>query len=355
MVSHSCSALHYPHHALFNLTHQQTSDRVFRENLSPTASEACALVDQIRFEEQQTIWTSEFEQSLSEGDQAGNVYPGMMFSLAKERLEKTKLWKIVRKMPKGAVLHCHFEAMVETSWILEQAFELENVQIKASQSLDTSENRRHASITFDTPKTESNEKPSIWSSDYRPDTFVPLHEAANSFPDGGKEGFIKLIVSRCTITHEESISHHEGLNDVWRKFRSTFALRHSIIYVKPIFQNYVRKLCEQLHEDNVLWADIRAQIGSRTDPDGFEDNKDFYEYVSLFDQEVESYKASPEGKGFWGIRIIWEALRRIDKKEMIEGLSLYLHPHWTLRLIQMSSDEALYCSQERIPTSHCRL
>ncbi|QDS71073.1 hypothetical protein FKW77_008875 [Venturia effusa] len=299
---------------------KQRSDRVFRENLSPIASEACAIVDQIRFEEQQTIWTSEFEQSLSEGDHAGDIYPGMMFSLAKERMEKTKLWKIVRKMPKGAVLHCHFEAMVETSWILEQAFELSNVQIKASKSLDTYENRRSANIAFDTPATESKDAASIWSPDYRPDTFVPLSKAAESFPDGGKEGFIKLIVSRCTITHEESISHHEGLNDVWRKFRSTFALRHSIIYVKPVFQRYVRKLCEQLHEDNVLWADIRAQIGSRTDPDGMEDNKDFHEYVRLFDQEVEAYKASPEGKGFWGIRIIWEALRRIDKREMIEAM-----------------------------------
>lgn len=279
-----------------------------------------------------------------------------MFSLAKERMEKTKLWKIVRKMPKGAVLHCHFEAMVETSWILEQAFALGNVQIKASKSLDTFENRRYAAIVFAEPETESKETSSIWSSDYKPDTFVPLHEAAESFPDGGKEGFIKLIVSRCTITHEESISHHEGLNDVWRKFVSTFALRHTIIYIKSIFRKYVRKLCEQLHEDNVLWADVRAQIGSRTDNRGStdENKKNFSEYVRMFDREVEAYKSSPEGKGFWGIRIIWETLRRIDKREMIEGSSFSIlvfppTPSEISILTRSDSDETLHRSEETVP------
>jgi adenosine deaminase CECR1 len=301
------------------------SDRVFRENLSPIASEACAIVDQIRFEEQQTTWTKEFEQSLSKGDHAGDIYPGMMFSLAKERMEKTKLWKIVRKMPKGALLHCHFEAMIETSWILEQAFELGNVQIKASKSLDTTENRRYATIFFDVPEVEtvSNENGSIWSSGYKPDTFVPLQDAADTFPDGGKAGFIALIISRCTITHEESLAHHEGINDVWRKFTSTFALRHTIIYIRPIFRKYVRRLCKQLHEDNVLWADIRAQM---YDKRAGMPKENFAEYVRMFSEEVEAYKASEEGKGFWGLRIIWEALRSFDKRAMITGSSVALLP-----------------------------
>lgn len=313
------------HHLIF----YPRLDRVFRENLSPIASEACAIIDQIRFEEQQTIWTKEFEESLGEGDHAGDIYPGMMFSLAKERMEKTKLWKIVRKMPKGALLHCHYEAMVETSWILEQAFALGNVQIKASKSLDTYEGRRYAKIVFDAPETEPKETTSIWSPDYKPDTFVPLQEAADSFPDGGKEGFIKLIISRCTITHEESIAHHEGLNDVWRKFQSTFRLRHTIIYIKPIFRKYVRKLCEQLHEDNVLWADIRAQLWDSARPDVPDENsEEFTEYVRMFSEEVEAYKASEEGKGFWGLRIIWESFRLLDKREMITGSYIFPPPRF---------------------------
>jgi adenosine deaminase CECR1 len=296
---------------------------VFRENLSPIASEACAIVDQIRFEEQQTTWTKDFENSILGKEHAGEIYPGMMFSLARKRMESTRLWKIVRKMPKGALLHCHFEAMIETSWILGEAFALGNVQIKASKSLDTSENRRFALIAFDVPKDQTlTSTPSIWSPNYKPDTFVPLKDAAETFPDGGKEGFEALIKSRCTITHEESLAHHEGINDVWRKFTSTFALRHTIIYIKPIFRKYVRKLCEQLHEDNVLWADIRAQMYDKRAGMPEENFEGFADYVHIFNEEVEAYKASEQGKGFWGIRIINEALRSFDKKQLINGLSL---------------------------------
>ena len=69
------------------------------------AQEACAIVSQVRFEEQQTLWTKEYEDSLL--TEHVDVFPGMMFSLAKERMEKSKLWKIVQKMPKGTLLHCH--------------------------------------------------------------------------------------------------------------------------------------------------------------------------------------------------------------------------------------------------------
>lgn len=54
------------------------------------------------------MWTKEVE------DDEGDVYPGMMFTLAKDRMESTRLWKIVKRMPKGCLLHSHLEAMVDS-------------------------------------------------------------------------------------------------------------------------------------------------------------------------------------------------------------------------------------------------
>lgn len=48
------------------------------------------------------------------GDVDGDVFPGMCFTLAKERMESTKLWEIVKHFPKGALLHAHLEAMVDS-------------------------------------------------------------------------------------------------------------------------------------------------------------------------------------------------------------------------------------------------
>ena len=51
-----------------------------------------------------------------------------MFSLARERMEKTKLWKIVRKMPKGCLLHAHLDAMMQCMSIFIEEIMMELVQ-----------------------------------------------------------------------------------------------------------------------------------------------------------------------------------------------------------------------------------
>jgi adenosine deaminase CECR1 len=63
----------------------------------------------------------------------------MMFNLAKDRMEKSKLWQIVRKMPKGALLHCHLEAMCDLDWLIEEAFQTEGICIAADVPLASSE------------------------------------------------------------------------------------------------------------------------------------------------------------------------------------------------------------------------
>ena len=59
------------------------------------------------------------------------MYPGMMFSLAKDRMESSKLWRIVKKMPKGTLLHCHLGAMVDARWIIDEALHTEGICITA--------------------------------------------------------------------------------------------------------------------------------------------------------------------------------------------------------------------------------
>lgn len=292
------------------------SDRFFRENMSPMASEAAAIVDQIRFEEQQSLWTKDYEDSLTQKSNV-DIYPGMMFSQAKERMEKSKLWRIVRRMPKGCLLHCHFEAMVGIDWILGQAFDLGNIHIKADRGLDTVDALRSTPFTFSVPATPPSTSPSIWSAEYTPNTPVPLNQAADTFPSGNRAGFVAWAKSRCSITPEESVSHHQGPNEIWRKFISTFMQIASIIYIQPIFRAYVRQLCRQLHEDNIQWADIRAEFYDATHEDP---QKRYAELFQIFSDEVDAYKASEEGKGFWGVRIIWTCLRSHDKKKIIEGL-----------------------------------
>lgn len=299
----------------------QRYDHAFRETLSPMAAEASAIVSAIRYEEQQTLWQPSVEDELASST-TGNVYPGMMFSLAKERMEKSKLWQIVKKMPKGALLHCHLDATGDMDWLIETAFATPGVCIVSEQSLHTEERRASSPFQFRFAKPESiSQGPSIWSESYKPDDKIPIATAAESFPDAGKDGFTKWLKDRMTITQEESISHHMGPNDIWVKFISCFAVVKTLHRYEPIFRAFIRLILKSLHEDGVRWVDIRSDFtvpyyreGSETPEDG---------HITLLEHledEITKFKASPEGKDFWGARVIWTSIRHGGTKDIVENM-----------------------------------
>jgi len=311
--------------ALVEQEKKQRSDARFKEQLTPIAQEACAIVDRIRSEEQQTLWSRDYEDSLASHD--GDIYPGMMFSLAKKRMEKSKLWRIVRKLPKGALLHCHFEAMVELEWLIEEAFATQHVYLKAEESLASSEARDKAPFNFHVSHNDDEARADLetrsdvplWSKQYKSNSLVDFNRAAETFPQGGMAGFISWLKDRCRISPEESLRHHYGPNDIWRKFMLCFAIVRPLIFHPPIFRKYTRKICQQLHADGVQWADIRAVFFA---PALGRPLSDAFDRFKILREEVKAFKESPEGTGFWGIRAIWTVYRGLDRKQIIEGMFL---------------------------------
>jgi len=124
------------------------------------AKQACEIVAQIRDEEQKNIWTSGFEDCLAQ-ETGANVYPGMMFSLAKERMEKTRLWQIIRKMPKGALLHAHMDAMVDFDFLFNTLLSTPGMHIHCMHGISTSREFEVAPVKFRFLKTETGTQ-AIW-------------------------------------------------------------------------------------------------------------------------------------------------------------------------------------------------
>ncbi|KAL3422467.1 adenosine deaminase family protein [Phlyctema vagabunda] len=305
--------------ALIDQEKKQRSDYAFRQSLSPLAKEACAIVDRIRDHEQKTIWTAEFEDCLAQKTGA-NVYPGMMFSLAKQRMEDTKLWKIVRKMPKGTLLHAHMDAMVDFDYLFDVLLATPGMHIHCSKSLSSPEAREAAPIKFVFLKNEFKEG-SIWTSEYAPDTPILLTQAADAFPNGGRAGFISWLKDRCTITNTESIEHHHGVDAVWRKFSSVFMILNTIVSYEPIFRAFLKRMMRLLLADGVKWVDMRLAFGFHFYKEGQETpEKTYSEFFRIFGEEIEQFKASEEGKEFWGMRMIWTGIRALPTRMIVEDM-----------------------------------
>lgn len=92
--------------------------------MSPAAAVACKIISAIRRRELREVWTKDTEQDLAcQSDEP--LYPGMMFHLARERMEKTDLWKIIEKMPKGLFLCVN---ILDYPWLRSQLFPFCNIR-----------------------------------------------------------------------------------------------------------------------------------------------------------------------------------------------------------------------------------
>lgn len=243
----------------------------------------------------------------------------MMFGLAKERMEKTTLWKIVRKMPKGALLHAHTDAMVDFDFLLDELFKTPGMHIVCEHDLSTDEIRRTGAVRFRYRKKEA-KTTSIWEKGYQPNTFIPIAKAADDFP-GGKPAFLKYIKDRMTITNIESLEHHHGGDAVWRKFESIFPIVDGLVMYEPIFRAFMQRMMSLSLADGVRWIDLRLAMSRSYYRKGQEEpDEDRMEFFKHFGEEIERFKASEEGKTFWGCRMIWTGIRAMDTRGIVEDM-----------------------------------
>ena len=255
-------------------------------------------------------------------------------------METTKLWQIIRKMPKGALLHAHMDAMVDFDFLFDVLLSEPGMHIHCAKPLSTPDAMETAPIKFrflsstsgmlhcytfvehqNSANAATESKVSIWNSDYAPNTPVLAAHAAESFPNGGRTGFLAWLKDRCTITNTESIEHQHGVDAVWRKFSSVFTILNTILFYEPIFKKFMRRMMQQLVADGVKWVDLRLAFTFQYYTEGSEKPEPTFDRMfKVFGEEIEAFKATEEGKDFWGTRMIWTGLRVLDTRKIVEDM-----------------------------------
>jgi adenosine deaminase CECR1 len=181
----------------------------------------------------------------------------MMFTLAKDLMEKTLLWKIVRRMPKGALLHAHCSAMVDVDYLLQVMMDTPGMHMASLNTpMATASARFNAILSFcfkETPRTEE----CLWRDDYKPGTFVLITKAAEEFPDGGRDGFLLWLKSRCVISRKSAVEQHHGVADIWLEFDKCMKVMGSLLNYEPVFRKFLRRLMSLLVNDGVYWVELR--------------------------------------------------------------------------------------------------
>ena len=330
--------------ALIDQEKSSRSDAAFRASLTPLAHEACAIVAKIREEEHRTVWNRqgislESDDELDDDDAdasdgtAGtdkftlNFFPGMMFGLAREQMEDTKLWKIVRRMPKGALLHAHFDAMINLPWLINLTIDTEGMgfamcPLPGTEGTPEGNVPRVPRFQYTGDLGLSDEQVRVlWNDTYEAGQYLPAKLVAEQFWAGGRETFVEWLVGQCSISKEESLDHHLGVDDIWCKFKSCFGVVNSMLLYEPIFRASVRHVLQGLLEDSICWVDLRCVFIPNYRRQGRTEAEPNAEaLLEAFGQELERFQASDSDSRFWGARFIWTALRIADTRGIVASM-----------------------------------
>ncbi|PYH98711.1 adenosine deaminase family protein [Aspergillus ellipticus CBS 707.79] len=308
--------------AMITLEKRQRQDHDFRQNLSPVAQQADAIVEAIRKNETDNYWRV----AGTPEDEEAERFAGEVFPKARPLIPATQLWNIVKRMPKGALLHAHLSAMFPFETILDVIMNTEEMVISASQPVLDESEWENATIAFGhVNHTIAASGPSIDSADYVPNTQLPIQYAASSFT-GGQAHFTEFVMSKLEIPPEESIRHELGVDEIWRIFQACFGPADTMLSYEPVVRTFYQRLFGALKDDGINWVEIRAGGSSgKLVHDGEEDvDPDLDIWWQVMVEELDKFKSSDQGQDFWGARVIWSDTRSKDRASLTRSMKIAL-------------------------------
>lgn len=165
--------------------------------------------------------------------------------------EETATWEIIRRMPKGALLGAQCHALADIDHLINCALSTPGMHISCPNGyLATADARKSAGISIRFKA--SSEGGSLWTPDYKPGTFIPLTEAADSYPEGGRQGFVNWLKSRCMVTEQD-----RNLGDIRAASSRRATIIGEMIHYESIWRAYLQRLMSMLVKDGIFWLELR--------------------------------------------------------------------------------------------------
>ncbi|KAF8163526.1 hypothetical protein B0H34DRAFT_327265 [Crassisporium funariophilum] len=278
--------------------------------------EADKIVRRIRTHEAETIWKEDHPS-------VPHPFPGMEFLTGKSIIMRTRLFEILSKMPKGALLHAHLDATVNAEYLLELAFKHPAFHVRVHEPLTASNLTTNLPEFRALPQDQFSDVGCLTDASYALGSWVSLHNARDSFAQelGGKEGFDKWVVGAMTINPAEAYGTHNTITKIWQKFGSTFITSTGLIRFEPVFAEYIRQFFRSSIEDGISYVEARINFLYKHmyGADG-QENVPHREWLVMFDRVLNEVRGEMAQQGraneFIGARIIYSTIRFITPEEL---------------------------------------
>jgi len=218
--------------------------------------------------------------------------PARYFFQSQEHIEQTQLFKILRSMPKGGILHLHGAASGDAEWVIDQVVGDPHAYVYWTESNRTF---TKGQIRF----FAENEVPSGFQSAYYLDAQV------TNFQDSLKS----------LLTFDANIDRDSV--DIWREFEMVFNRLYGFVSYQPMFKKYFLRAFKNLVDDGIQHVEIRGIFNQLYD---LKQSQGYYNRDSTVVYFQEVAEAMQEIEPAFTLKVIFTDLRFKNVEQINERL-----------------------------------
>lgn len=205
----------------------------------------------------------------------------------RDRMRTSRLYEMIRRMPKGAALHVHGSLMLDPDDLLKLTYE-------DYLHICITENHLQFHFSRTTPKKPC---PVLWK------LVEDIRMNHSKVPE-----FDRMLKERLTLGPEDGLNLESDESEAWEQFGRTMGAILSLIEYRPVREKYIYKSLQNFYDDNVMYVEIRINLFPLYELNGTVHEKIYM--ATLHDNVAKKFMdANPD---FAGLKIILSPSRKLS-------------------------------------------
>ncbi|XP_026534468.1 adenosine deaminase 2 [Notechis scutatus] len=239
------------------------------------------------------------KREITKAMETGIFPPAMHFFKAKDFIEKSDVFNILKKMPKGGLLHVHDYAILSPDWLIYNASYLPNCYICFCPKW---------TVQFKFSKPSLPTKVPLCSK------WILLTTYRKRLKDPSE--FDRSLLRNLTLVTDTPVKTYPTQAFIWEKFENIFKTASGIINYAPVFKSYLYEGLQELYEDNVQYVEIRVILPPIYELDGSLHDK-FWSVAAVEEVTKQFVNSHPD---FVGVKLIYTTLRKQSVSQIEEAI-----------------------------------
>ncbi|XP_026333815.1 adenosine deaminase 2-like [Hyposmocoma kahamanoa] len=209
----------------------------------------------------------------------------------RDEISNSKVYKIIKRMPKGGALHIHSTLMLGADYLLNLTYE----------------DHLYTCYTDDVFELQFSE---VIPQRYCPVKWTLLSELRNASDD--VKAFDAAIKQHFTLYTKEQ----EDIDSVWKRFNKVYYAIKSLILYRPVREKFFYESLKRFYNDNVMYIEIRSGLHSLYELDGTQHERMYM--VKLYQNITKKFRE--DYPDFIGIKLIVTKHRGSDIDQIRQAL-----------------------------------